>query len=743
MRQQKLIILLLLAGGTLIAFSPVLKSGFVNFDDPIYVTGNDHVRSGISPQTVSWSFQTFYESNWHPLVWLSHSLDVSLFGMDARFHHAMNLLLHLIGTILLFLALERMTGALWPSAFVAFVFAIHPLHVESVAWISARKDVLSGVFWMLSLIAYVRYARDHSRWSFILALALCAAGLMAKPVLVTLPFVFLLLDYWPLRRMQASPGSGGEGLSLRTLVVEKIPFFILAVISSVVTYIAQNQGGSVAPSTALPVSLRIANAIVSYALYIAKTFVPTGLAIFYPHPGPWIRMGDVAAALLLLTVITAIAWDLRKSRPYLLVGWLWFVGTLVPMSGLVQVGQQAMADRYMYIPLIGLSIACAWGARDLLGKSRIGRTIVSVGFALCVVLMIYGTESVSRYWKDSVSLFSHALAVTSGNYVAQNSLGLALSDSGRYVEAIPRFREAIRLAPDELRPHGNLARTLATIGRRRDAIAEYEWILARVPSDAHSHILLASLLADEGRLDESKSHLREAAAYDSTGVTGLTQLAHIYADQGDLQNATEASERILRIDPQNSKAHEIQGIVAGRQGRTNDAIREFVRAIQLDSTDADAYFDLGILYDNMGKKDDAVTLYQSALQANPSHWNAHLNLGTALARSGQMADAEQHWRRASELNPDAVDPRVNLGRLYAMQGKRIEAMNQLDVALRSDSNNVLAHFLMGQLLSGVGKTEAAEYHYNAVLRVAPNYQPAQDSLQKMQGRIKVAKGSSK
>jgi hypothetical protein len=451
-----------LALAVLVVFLPATRHEFVNYDDLEYVTQNGHVQAGLMWESVAWALSSTQASNWHPLTWLSHMLDCQLYGLKAGGHHLTNLLLHAVNTLLLFLVLRQMTGATWRSAFVAALFGLHPLHVESVAWVAERKDVSSTLFWMLTLWTYALYvargegggARGEGGASnlrsaqhatqitrpssgltqsatlhYSLALVCFALGLMAKPMLVTLPFVLLLLDYWPLGRLQRST-SNAQLPMIRRLIYEKLPFFALALASSLVTFVVQRKGGAVSSLTTLSVGARIANAAVSYARYLGKTFWPDNLSVLYPHPGHWL-VWQVAGAGLLLAGGTAGALALRRRRPYLPVGWLWYVGTLVPVIGLVQVGIQSMADRYMYVPAIGVFIMLAWGLWDLTAGWRGQRVALATGGAVALACCGAVTRSQVGYWTNSETLFRRAVQVTKKNYLAYNNLGYYLSGQGR------------------------------------------------------------------------------------------------------------------------------------------------------------------------------------------------------------------------------------------------------------------------------------------------------------------------
>lgn len=738
-KRRRIGIAALLAVATLAALWGVLDCGFINFDDPSYVVENTHVRSGISLKTIEWSFTTTDEANWHPLTWISHALDYSLFGLDARYHHATSLLLHALAGVALFLSLAKATRARWQSAFVAFVFALHPLHVESVAWIAERKDVLSGLFGILSIGAYLRYARLGGRIWYLSSLVLLALGLMAKPALVTLPFVPVLLDYWPLRRLsvqrsKAGTAEGGPGISFSRSFLEKTPFFVLSLVSSIVTYAVQQSGGAMEMVSSLSMPDRAANAIVSYFRYVRRTILPSDLAVFYPHPGQGLTIVAIAGASIFIALATLFAWRERTPHPYLIAGWLWFLGTLVPMIGLVQVGMQAMADRYTYIPIIGLAIMAAWGVPAAFARLRISRPAPAAAFVLAVASMAWGAHVQASYWKNSRTVFERALAVTSDNFLAHNNLGADLADSGDQAGAVGQLREALRIRPGYIDAHHNLAQSLAALGRKEEALHEYEFVLRRSGGDPQLHASIGSLLADEGRAREAVSQFVEAVRLDPGDVAIRCRLGRLYAGQGQADEARRECEAALRLQPGNSEAHTILGMIAGRQRLNDEAYREFSDAIQNDSTNGEAYNNLGILCDRMGKGDEAFEMYASAARVDPRNWNAQFNLGTALAKRTRYAEAADHWIRSIELNPAAIDARLNLGKLYAVQGKTEEAARQFAEVIRIDSNNVQARYNYGDVLAMQGRFREAELQYVETLRLAPSLEPVREALRRVRNR---------
>jgi tetratricopeptide (TPR) repeat protein len=543
-------ICLALTLATTAVFYQVCTNDFVNYDDPMYVYENPNIQAGITPKAFKWVFTAGYASNWHPLTWLSHMLDWQLFGPNPAGHHLTNLIFHIANTLLLFVVLKRMTHTPWPSAFVAALFALHPLHVESVAWISERKDVLSTLFWLLTMAAYLRYVKHPGVVRYLLTLLTFAMGLMAKPMLVTLPFVLLLLDYWPLARVpygQAIVKTDRQ--ILYHLIQEKIPFFALSAVSSAVTFLVQRSSGAVLTITMVPLKLRIYNAIISYVEYIGKMVWPSRLAVFYPYRIWDLATWQTAVSLLLLLAISILVLRLAAGRRYLLTGWLWYLGTLLPVIGLIQVGSQALADRYTYITLTGLFIIIAWGLPDLLAKWRYKKITLTLAALLVILIMSICTHFQLRYWRNSLTLFQHAIDVTKDNYIAHLCIGEALYKQHRLDEAIMEYKKYLQIRPDKPDALHTLGIALGQQGKFDEAIKYLTKALQIKPDFAEAHVDLGYALALQGNLDEAFVHLAEAIRLDPNSALVHHHLGQVLVQMGKINEAITHLEEALQLKP--------------------------------------------------------------------------------------------------------------------------------------------------------------------------------------------------
>ena len=568
---------------------------FVNFDDNVYVTENQAVQGGLSAGAVRWAFTTFHSANWHPLTWLSHMLDCQLFAMRAGLHHLTSVLLHAANSLLLFLVLRSLTGRRWPSAFVVALFVAHPMHVESVAWVAERKDVLSTLCWFLAMAAYGSYVRRRAIARYAWVVVCLALGLMAKPMLVTLPVMLLMLDYWPLERLWAvgsgaddgaddGPGEGRRGIAWHA--VEKVPLLFVALASGLVTLVAQKTGGAVRTLEMFPLGWRVSNAAVAYVRYLGKTAWPVRLSVYYPHPGQLPAL-EVAGSCLVLAAITGAAVLLAiKGKRYALAGWAWFVITLLPVIGLIQVGAQAMADRYTYIPHVGLFVAIAWGVDDLTRRWTRRSPVLACAAAVVLTALSAATVMQVRHWQNSVTLYRHSIRVTEGNRLMHFNLAGAHYARGEYEQAVEHYVKTLSLKPDYSDAHYNLGLTLTRLGRTEDAIACFRQELEFTPDHTEVHNNLGAAMYGLGRLEEAAHHFAEVVRINPGHIEGLNNLGGLLHELGRHEEALVRYREALSLNPDYPSAHFNMAVTLERLGRTDDAIHHYREASRIRPDDA-------------------------------------------------------------------------------------------------------------------------------------------------------------
>ncbi|OQX10679.1 MAG: hypothetical protein BWK80_45505 [Desulfobacteraceae bacterium IS3] len=581
---------------------------FVTYDDGEYVYENIHVKAGLTWESIVWAFTTTHMSNWHPLTWLSYMLEVQIYGpsfsADAGLHHLGNVLFHIINSLLLFSVLKKMTGALWQSAFVAALFALHPLHVESVAWISERKDVLSMFFWLLTMWGYARYVESPEKYNYLITLLFFMAGLMSKPMVVTLPFVLILLDFWPLKRLKKS---------FTSIFYEKIPFFVLTAILSAVTFFAQKSESAVGTLSVLPLDGRIANALVSYISYIVKMILPYGLSVFYPHPFTF-PIWQVAGAAVLLIAISAFVFRNLRQKPYLAVGWLWYIGTLVPVIGLVQVGSQSMADRYTYIPLIGLFIIIAHGIPDILPARRYKKTGLALFAAVIISILMIMTETQAGYWKNSFTLFQHALAVTSDNYIAHRCVGDELFHQGKTDEAIRHYQEALRISPNYANAYNNLGAALFHKGKTDEAIVCLEEALRLKPDFAGAHKNLAQILPLRAKRDAEIAKIQNEFQDNPNQPELYCKIGNVYKSYGQWDKAVEQYRKALSVQPEFTEALNLTAIVYAAMGKYDDALSLLKKSLRIQPDNPDVCYYIACVFARQQQTQDAVFWLKAAVR---------------------------------------------------------------------------------------------------------------------------------
>ncbi len=751
-------IVLVLAVVTVTVYSRVIDFDWVNFDDPDYVTQNKVVKSGLTLHGLIWAFTHCYASNWHPLTWISHMTDYQFFGMWSGGHHVINLLFHTANTVILFLLLDRLTGAQWRSATVAALFALHPLHVESVAWISERKDVLSTFFALLSLLAYTRYAQglriqspNLKRWKWA-ALAFFALGLLAKPMVVTLPFLMLLLDLWPLQR------AGNPGLrtaftrEYRNLILEKWPWFGLTLGSCAMTYYAQKTGGAVMKATLFPFFWRVINALEAYFWYLQKIFWPAHLAAFYPleHVRP---LTPFLCEISILLIISGLALLMVKRRPFLLFGWLWFLGTLVPVIGLVQVGGQSAADRYSYIPSIGIFIMVVWCAAEFVKDSKV-RTVMASASA-CVVLAVCAKLTISQAdtWENGLVLFRHAAIVTPTSDMANICLGETLYAYGENAEALEALQTALKLDPvahdvrkdiglvftrehkptealwwfdaeAQLDPNNAdiqnfLGAELASRGKRDESLLHHTEAVRLKPKNAEFQNNLGAALAAVGRKAEAEQHYGEAVRLEPNDAQYQNNYGTALARAGKTQEAIDHYLIAIRLDPKYSEAYSNLGAVYFGQRKLDAAEDSFRKAISTNSKNSDAYNNLGNALSSLGKLDEAVIQYSQALQLNKTNATLHVNLGKALSKMGRADEARSEFATAVAMAPGFIDARYELGRQLFFARQFPPAREQLTEALKLQPNQPSAEFYLGLVCMEMQQEEEGLNHFRQAVHLRP------------------------
>jgi protein O-mannosyl-transferase len=597
---QKISICIFLVVATLAVYWQIQNHGFLNYDDDDYITRNGYVQSGLTSESVFWAFTTSHAANWHPITWLSHMLDYQLYGPHPKGHHLTSLLLHIANTLLLFMVLMRMTGAFWQCGFVAALFALHPINVESIAWVAERKNVLSTFFWFLTMWAYLHYVEKPNIKKYGLVSLFLALGLMSKPMLVTLPFSLLLMDFWPLKRMRfEQENNHNESITRRSgvwqLVREKIPLFILVTAASTTTYFVQKTGGAMRSAELITLYNRIANALVSYMEYLGKMLWPRGLAFFYPHPGNLMPLWKVLISAVMLVGITL--WVVKEIRrfPYLTIGWFWYLGTLVPVIGIVQVGGQAMANRYAYVPLIGIFIIVAWGLPDLLARWN-HREKAPVLFTGLLIPLIVATWVQVSHWKDSITLYRHGISVTDNNFLAHNNLAKAHFNEGSLREAIKNYEMAVKLKPDFYEAYNNLGNALVDAQEYEKAIMNLETALKIKPRYAMAHSNLGVIFTHLREPEKAIGHFKEA----------------------------------IKINPELAVAHNNLANTLSELGQFEEAIAHYREAIKHKPSLASAHINLGNALLSLQKTEEAITQYRLAIKINPNLAMAHNNLKIAL-----------------------------------------------------------------------------------------------------------------
>jgi len=725
-RHRVAIVGILLAVVTVLLYLPMRNHGFVDYDDPDYVLNNVQIKKGVTGEGIIWALTRSHSSNWHPLTWISHMLDWQMFGDKAGGHHMVNLLFHTLNTVLLLLVLRKLTGSLWRSAFVAALFAWHPLHVESVAWVSERKDVLSGFFWILTIWAYGHYVEKRSWQRYTLTLVFFALGLMSKPMVVTLPCVLLLLDWWPLRRWDW-PGKADDAAaprkteSLGFLLVEKIPFIALTIGSSLATFWAQKAGGAVASVSIIPLENRIANAFISYQRYLEMMFLPRNLAVIYPHPqGDWTWWRLTIAILLLVAVLAVGVW-LARRKGYLITGWLWYLGSLVPMIGLVQVGSQALADRYTYIPLIGVFVMIVWGLAELVNRWPQLKEGLAITGGLALVACLTLTSMQLRVWKDSYALFGHAAKVVPRNFIAHRNLGDFYVGRGDYDVGFGHFKKALEYLPKYTEVHNNWGVALFKQNKHAESVPHFLKALEIKKDNTEARINLANALTLLGKTDEAIGHYQEVLKVKPQFADAHNNLGNAYVFKQRYDEAIACYTEALRLKPEYAEAHTGLGLALSKKGRADEALTSYRESLRLNPNLMEAHHNLALSLAGKGLLDEAMLHYAEAVRLKPDNAEVRLNYGNAFVKKNQFAEAAAQFEVFIKLQPNHPEARASYAfALAKMSPPRLtESAAEYSKALALNPNQMEAHNNLGWVLSTMGKQAEAIEHYRAAIKIKP------------------------
>ncbi len=729
-RYRTIIVCAFLAFLTFFAYYRVLWSDFVNFDDTIYVTENRYVQAGLTGESVRWAFRSTDVSYWQPLAWISHMIDCELFGLRAGLHHLSSLVLHIVNSLLVLLVLKRLTGAFWASAFVAGLFALHPFNVDSVAWIAERKNVLSTTFWLLTIWAYGGYARRGGVLLYLASLLFFALGLLAKPMLVTLPFVMLLLDYWPLRRfglgLDGEKQSAGSVICLGRLVFEKVPFFILTAVSVYVQCMSVDRPEVVVSRHFVPMGLRVAIAPVSYVQYMIKMLWPVELAVYYPYPKSAVVWQSVGAVVLLVGLSVLFVWTLR-SRRYAVVGWLWFVGTLVPASGLYQAGLWPFIGAY--VPLLGLFVIIAWSIVDIAEKWRLPKMAIALPVCAWIAALGVCTWYQTGFWKDGEVLFRRALAVTENNVIAHYNLGNVLLKRGQTEDAVEQYGLAMSVNPQYIDAHYNLGIALSALERHSDAVKAYRGVLDL--SANHKKVLqrIGDSLAKSGQVGEALVYYEKALVKRArdTEVLNNYGLALVKAERID--EAIGVYQESLEIDPNSVEILNNLGNALVMQKKFGKALVHFEKALSLKAEFIQTHLNMARALSEAGQKERAVERYQRALEIEPDNVDAYYGAGLVFVELKRYGDAERYLVNSIELNPSFARAYYQLGLLYVDQGKIDEAIEQFKTILQMYPNDAEMHCNVGTLLVRQGAIDEAINEFEIALKLNPNFARAREQLE--------------
>ena len=697
-KYTEIIIIFFIISVTFSLYFQVHQFEFVGFDDNEYVYENPHVTSGINFENIRWALTAFHSNNWHPLTWISHMVDCRIFGLNPGWHHLVNLFFHISNSVLLFIIFRRMSGRLWQSAFVAAVFAVHPLHVESVAWVSERKDVLSTFFGLLTILSYAWYVGKQNFKRYSLVISFFILGLLSKPMLVTLPFVLLLLDYWPLRRFhfqKEAEGSRQNFFNIKHInIIEKIPLFVIAAASSIMTFFAQKAGAVMVSLAFIPIETRVANAITSYVSYIVRLFVPLNLSCIYPHPLV-ISWEKLLLSVTLLMIISAFAIKNIKKAPYFIVGWLWFLGTLVPVIGLVQVGMQSMADRYMYIPSIGLLLIISWGASEIIQKKKAAKKVSETVAIIGIILMVIISWKQIAYWENSEKLFKRALQVTDNNYIAHHKLGAYFSTQGREENAIKNYLKSIQIDP----------------------------------GFHDSYFNLGLLYYHQGEMEKAVSNLLKAAAIKPDYADTYSILGAAFFQKKDYEKAEENYLKEVKIAPDRIDANFNVGAVYLCLDKIDEAIAFFKKTIDLRPDFVNGYHYLGLSFDKKGQGEKALEYYQIALGIKPDSMKIRFLVAKKMMEQKKFAKAADQYSSILRLNPNNANAMHKKGVALSKLGDIDNAIKYYSKAIKLEPKFAEAYFDLGSALYIKGDVNGAISCFEQTLRIRPGFSKAKKRLE--------------
>ena len=704
--------------GCVAIYGQTLAGNFVAYDDPLYVTENAEVQAGLSWSGVVWAFTTDRALYLHPLTWLSHMLDCTLYGLNPWGHHLTSVLFHCANTVLLFVVLARMTKGVWPAAVAAALWGLHPLRVESVAWIAERKDVLSMLFWVLGMWAHLRYRERPGPVRYLGVAVMFVLGFLSKPMMVTFPCVLLLLDYWPLGRVDRTEPLAAMAGRIARLAVEKAPLFLLTVAMSAVTYVMQSSSDNLRYMSKISLADRCVNAVVVYVLYVVKTLWPAGLAPYYPHPvhRPLWQLALAAPVLLALTLLCL---KNMRSRPWLLVGWLWYLGTLVPVIELIQAGSFSHADRYTYIPAVGICIMAAFTLNELRERGRVARTVIDTAVVLAVLAYTGAAARQTAYWKDTETLFRHALEVTPDNSISQNNLACGLYEKKRYDEALEHCERALKLAPGNNVAMEGMGMILHDQGRYEEALVKHREALALMPDDPKAQRNLRKTLKALGRLDATEEEYGRLHETPFKSVDDLCRLGTLAMKLGKPDDAFKAFEAALKMEPDSKRVYNAVGDVLAGDGKFADALQYYEKALRADPADAQTLYNMGFVLSKLDRPEEAAAKYREAVRVKPDFAQALNNLGGILANAQQLDGAAECFRKAAALDPKYVEPRLNLANLLAVQGRSEDALRLLEESVAANSASVPARLSLAGMLVALKRYDEAEAQAKKALELEP------------------------